>query len=705
MTGHERIKRQLTDLAAGESDFWATWQIRRHLTTCAECRAEWERIQTLWQDLRGVAEALPPVAPVYPQRTAEERTNQELGNAFARFLFEPLPVRRVLILPSIALFALLVAALLPQTGHMMSAQAHLILQGNPIPAFDALAASAKQHATLQEDFQIQFGLALLQPNLYQRRIALRELTQKYPDKPEAWATLVEQLDMIQDRLTIPAVASSGKEPWTPPVQGRWSKDTPNIAVGERLLHDIQGAERADPNNGLFTIVRSYVLLSLQRIEGIDAFVEASRKPYFKDYYAEQMQAIWRVRETFANFPTGLSRVQTLGEYYPTYSTPLRSATRTIFSRILSLEKTGQLDQALILRNSLLDMAIHMGSPGNSLSLRWSGFSIGSMALQRFNGQPYKKFPPFPPMHKSDHAAAQEWQQKVLHEFSLPGKASVLPPRFVQQWKDTWRAQSLYIAAGERYYQGMPFLLPTLVWSAISMFLLLGSLILLTFEGVVFLLARQRRIRRGIGLHPSIGWGAFVGLSWFILLWDFGTQSFSDRTILLVTLTSLLSLFSLYRIGILRGNGTILRRYGVFFMTLLATLCLGLVALTFVSGIHIRISGYILPYFVDMSSLNNISTQKPQQPIGWFLSAPLMIPLTVLVGLIISSHRNGIPTSVGAILGFTRLALPIVSLLLLVYIAVTAVAGHFDNRMAHDVNAMVQDETNYYAQIMSDSPSR
>ena len=77
---------------------------------------------------------------------------------------------------------------------------------------------------------------------------------------------------------------------------------------------------------------------------------------------------------------------------------------------------------------------------------------------------------------------------------------------------------------------------------------------------------------------------------------------------------------------------------------------------------------------------------------------IAVPLIAIVGLTIWSRIRRVPASVGIVLGFRSISVPLASLLLLLYAAAAVIAARADLRARQELAALVRNEGAYTARL-------
>jgi hypothetical protein len=700
---HERVKNLLTDLAAGELGGLASWRVRRHLAQCSECAREWEQVQALWSHLQATATAEAPSAPVWaareivdalPPTNNDEETKRE----------ERIPMRRRFVLPVLAAGAVLVTAILPQSGWLVRNQLkvafgagieHLssLMMPSPEKAAAELDAVAKRYP---DDFSLQLGLAIRQQDETKRRAALLTLAPQFGEEAALWGALLNS-DYTTTFHTPASPADKG-EPW---------KLSPDIAESAPLspalrefLNAARSGEKADPENAFFPMMEAYGLIAARRPHAaMDAVCRAGTKPHFTDYWSVEVEAGWRLQTALHGEVGALGRMAQMSGIIPGASVQMRSVARAVFGHALALEQEGKTKEALELRAALLRVAVRMqNDPTTSYLSNLYGSAIASVAQNRPGGAPKIEKSDTRlqriPLSERDNGLMR-LRADVFAEYAAQHgypELGTLAKANVEAFKRRNEAQERVHA---RYIIGIPGLEYSGALLGASLLLLFGVLWTIFFGGIAFALGRTARIRRGEPLHPAIRLGFWLTLS--LCVFGIGLSIQAPYAQIIMPLGALgLMAAQFLRLNRVRGDERLSRGVGLMVSTAAATLATIFVARMMVMG-PLAFARNLVQQFGMKSEVS--SAEKPFGQEGFIIGLIcLSFPLLMVWGLAIWSRKKRLPASVGIVRGFRRFAVPMASILLLLYAGSAFWAAQADAQLRAELTESTRQGGRYIARL-------
>jgi hypothetical protein len=210
------------------------------------------------------------------------------------------------------------------------------------------------------EFRYAWAHAILKgdQNEAQTRDALLRLQQRFPQRPEVYASLLRN-----QMKSFPL----GREEEVRHFRGGDSVRPANPESAQRVLEWAQRGETLDPENAFFTGMRLRALLALRRDkEALSALQQAAQKAYWNDYLAKQAEAeiaYWRERHGRASGDTDI--VITVAVLFPHLASE-RAVARVFMAKAWQLEQQGRSQDALQIRIALARYAQRMVNEQNTI---------------------------------------------------------------------------------------------------------------------------------------------------------------------------------------------------------------------------------------------------------------------------------------------------------------------------------------------------
>jgi hypothetical protein len=273
---------------------------------------------------------------------------------------------------------------------------------------------------------------------------------------------------------------------------------------------------------------------------------------------------------------------------------------------------------------------------------------------------------------------------------------LLPARLAKANADAGRKQKAIL---RRVQEKHPLMVPGLEYSGlllgISLLLLFGALWTIFFGGIAFALGRTGRIRRGDPLHPAIRLGFWLTLPPVLL--GIGLSVPDPFTRILLPLGALVWTAALFlRLRRIRGDEKQARAVGLMFGTAIATLATVLVAGLLVMG-PLAMAERLRQELGMRAAVP--SPDSPAGPEGILTGLIcLFFPLLMVFVLALRSRKKEIPASVGIVREFRRLAVPMASILLLLYAGSAVWAAWMDARLRGELTVYIRHEGRYMARV-------
>lgn len=514
-------------------------------------------------------------------------------------------------------------------------------------------------ARLPDDFQVQFAAAVampptdgsVPPALKVQR--LRAMVGRFPGRPTLYAAILRFATQQQIRAERDEERVLTGEPQQRSQRVATSiHNTPEqLAAFDR---DAAAGERLDPNNAYFPMMRAVGLFAAHRdTEALAAIERAAQKSDWTEYYADEVEAEWKLQEEMFGTVSALPRMATAaGLLLPQYN-QLRTASRVAIVAAVEAELAGHTEAGLRIRTAVRRCGSLMRVQSVCVLGALVGNGIVQTALARPGGAP-----PIP--RTSGMSDTQVREQHARDYDAYVQRIGHPEERAAADAETAAGVQAREIAKFASHSPAFddPWKL-VLFWVA-AVLLLSSALWMLALGGGATLLTRHRRIKTGLGLPPSLRAGVALGLCAGIL--SAGAVLLLHPAQLVSTLllagVSLLSILVMALPGA-KGAERV-QRLGVFGLTLLGTALL-------CSAFVWQVGGSIEPV-VPFLAVSRSEGAELRVPLISAASVGLAaaIPLLTLLTLGLLSRIWGVPLSVGVARGLRGCAVPIACLLLLVY---------------------------------------
>ena len=444
--------------------------------------------------------------------------------------------------------------------------------------------------------------------------------------------------------------------------------------------DAAAGERLDPDNAYFPLMRAAGLFAAFRdAEGLAAFRRASRKPSWREYTADEVEARWRLHgEAFAD-PGALGRIApAAGLFLPHYQ-QLRALARLILVKAVQQEAAGRRNEGLGLREELRCCGDLMRAQSTYLLGAIVGSAICAIATDRTGGMNQGAAPgPASDGQMWRHLDAyRAYATRLGHpEYAAREQAEAEAGRrmsAIGRFDDPAR-----LSQYER-----PFLDLTRWWLA-DIAILSNVFWLLLLGGLTGGMARLVRVREA-GERPAWDWVALLGrigaacglillaafaAVLFANLWPFAIEAtgwqmwIAGLVLLLLTALTVRAVFrALLRLPAWRRQG-ILWAVGIL-----------LVAGVGLSGLwHLLLwqAGSLSDIVDGRDALLGLSgggvdAEAREASVRWlYLAAVSAVPLLLLLVSGVAARVRRVPVSAGLVRGFAAAALPAACFLLLAW---------------------------------------
>ncbi|MCW3100485.1 MAG: hypothetical protein JWL77_6103 [Chthonomonadaceae bacterium] len=541
-----------------------------------------------------------------------------------------------------------------------------------------------------EEFPMQFAAALVVPpaggslTSETKVKRLRALVERFPDRPTLYAAILRFATQNQVRIERDEERILTGEPGGRSQQGmRKAPNTPEqLALFDR---DAAAGERLDPDNAHFPLVRAIGLFAAHRdTEALAAIARAAQKSNWTEYYADEVDAEWKLQEATFGTVSALPRMgYAAGLLLPHYG-QLRAASRVAIVKAIDAELAGRTEEGLRIRNSVRTCGSLMRIQSVCVLGGMVGVGISQTSLLRPGGAP-----PIPQTHDTMDAQVRErrgraydlYLQRIGHADEIAGVDAETAAGV--------QARAIAKFAGHSPSFDYPWNL-TLSWIAAAL-LLSTTLWMLVLGGGAILLAKHPRIRTGLGLPPATRAGVALGLCAGPLA--AGATLLHPALFVSILLLAGILILSLLLMALPGAKGPArLNRLGAFGLSLLgmALLCAAVVW---------QMGGSIEPIVRFLTLAQDIGVPLRVPPlyvvsVGIVTLVPFLTPLT----LALLSRMWGVPLSVGVTRGLRGCAVPIACLLLLAYSLLVPFTLRQESALNERLERTVQHEGRFMAEM-------
>ena len=596
-----------------------------------------------------------------------------------------------LALTGLALGVLLALLIAPQTRWLGRLQILTVLRlYHPLPGMDApmyTQSQAEDDRRIQdvavrhpEDYALQYaavstaGGADRTGGAARVLSALHALTARFPDQPALYAAILR----AELRGNIRLARAEGDRLLPKPSYPEYHPHP--SAPADLATYDRAAAagERLDPDNAYFPLLRAVGLFAAHRdAEGLAAALRASQEPGWQEYYTPEVEARWQLHAEAFGDPSGLGRTAAAAaELLPEYG-PLRGVALLVLYHAVQAEQAGRAKEGLKLREALRRVGDLIRVQSTYVIGALVGNAINAIATDRIGGATQDAVP-------GPASDQQMWQGLDAYRAYATRLGH---PEFAAREQAEAEA-GREVSALVKIYTPVrdnplirPFLLLTRWWLA-DLAVLSNILWLLLFGGMAAGLARLVRVREA-GERPTWDWVALLGrvgaacglllLTAFVVflianLWTFLVRAVGWQVwvgglvLLLLTAFVVLTVFR----ALLRMRGS--RRQAIFWTA--GILLLAGAGLFGFWHLALWQSGSLSDLADGQRSLLGVSSggdDAQQASAHWLaLAAVFASPLLLILVSGIAAHIRRVPLRVGLVRGLAAAALPLASLLLLVW---------------------------------------
>jgi hypothetical protein len=628
-------------------------------------------------------------------------------------------------LPVVALSVVLTLCAMPLTGWLIRSQlmvafgaglaASMKMSPMGTPQGNVAAAATRY----PNDFPVQLGAAVMaptptnaQPGSDERSSlnvwnALRKLVPRFGGQPALYAILLDYLPA--NEIIVPTspeeITAFNEQVKT---SNKSVQVTNKVTLQECLDYSAAG-EKADPDNMYFPLLRSHLLQAAGRPDdALKAILLAGTKKNYNDYYSVENDAKWAAIKA-ANGETGaISHTAVCASTLFISMARLRALSRFGIAHAITLEQKGNLQEGMALRLSLLHIGQTMETSGGTYIRNLVGAAIGGIAMSRPGGAPKLDIKSVQRPGESTETANQRLKVERQKQFNAYMERHG-HPEAAQTAKelDAWRDEATKDFNAVMKQEPMGLSLrgfgAYIIWLGASLLALLSVLWTVLFGGMSFALARTGTVRRGERMPPAVGWG--MALMFLPALLLTGLATLDNLGVTLVPLSLFLIALFLYLCSQLRTGVPLTggyrktleprRNLGIAALTVISVYVLGGLASLFVLGPLAFAQGVFSMFgFAFNATGSNANQSNPLQNILVTLLVGVIsmaIPLSALINLAIISRVRRLPVSVGMVRGFRHVAIPMASILLLLYCGIAYNVAIQDARLQVLLSEQYQNE--------------
>jgi hypothetical protein len=257
---------------------------------------------------------------------------------------------------------------------------------------DEQAALATVMRRYRGDYQIQTAFALRsdylqKPNQEDERVRrLRLIIPAFPDNPGLYAHIL-RLETAKD-IVIRRDTEYENFMIGHASQYTATEDVrlPNSDALVNFDHDAEVGERLDPQNGYFPMMRAVGLFAAHLDDrAIAAVRRAAQKPNWNDYTGEETEAVWQIaKQAFDNRSAAIHTVLYASTPLP-HLKELRNVARLTALKATQMEKSGQLDEGIALRQAGIECGALVRTYSNALRGGYYGAEMSEFQWLRPGG--------------------------------------------------------------------------------------------------------------------------------------------------------------------------------------------------------------------------------------------------------------------------------------------------------------------------------
>jgi hypothetical protein len=490
----------------------------------------------------------------------------------------------------------------------------------------------------------------------------------------------------------------------------------SVFKAEAFISEAQRGAALDPNNAYFLWMQSIGLFALNRDEeAIQALHQAAQCSTFDDYIQCEAQGIYALSQVAGAHPKAITVLPSLyARLYPHYAS-LRVHGHLVAALAIERERQGDSNAGMRLRRDLAQVSQIMQA---SLSHQ-TGYFVGiacERAAYQYPGARNlpKQTPPYymgmgmmngMPMDSSSNLETAEQallrKQKAWHDYAMSHEATALAdrPHLLDLARKSAEEHHNIVFVSQ-----MTSLLKIAQYDVLAASALTMSMVLLLLGGIFGLFARHTRIREEKPANRAVAWGIGINITIPLVCITVGIADSNGWSAAVSCVACAIGgiLLGIAGTRLIGAEGTWPRRIGLFIGTLLTPAgILALLAWVFTPSVALPLSFMGICYGLNSEGGSGIESF----PILFAFWSIWSIPLVHMLILTIASRIRRIPATVGVARGFMRWALPLASVLALLYALTTPYrAAMHDQEMFH-VKQIAQSGTTVLTlnQHMGDAP--
>jgi hypothetical protein len=548
---------------------------------------------------------------------------------------------------------------------------------------------------------------------------LRELTQEFPQSPVAYAALLRatvqanatlkyryEEDILQENPAhhTPIYLDSMRQTLRPFDEVE-AEIEDSVFRAEGFVHDAERGEKLDPNNAYFPWMKSIGLFALNRDdEAIVALHQAAQCSTFDDYTNQETLARFYLYQAVEEYPKAtavLSHI--LAMNYPHHAS-LRAHARLVTAIAIEREREGDKSGGMALRRDLarVSQTLQLSFPQSNgyftgTACEHTAYQYpGAMNLPKHPAENYYGMGMGAPSMGSgtdDTGNTEEKlvlrKEKAWHDYAKAQGEETLANRLhdinvARQAASTRRETALGVLSCSLQEIGQ--------YDLLAASTLIVAVALLLLGGIFGVLARYTRIREGKPAHRAVSWGIAMNIAQPLIalaVWLLDRPWMSGITYGAGVMGGILLGIGASRLHGAEGSWP--RRIVLFISTLLAPAgILAMLAWVFTPSIALPLSFLTMARGINPDSCGCYRGMQDALGTKIFLFFAIMsIPVVLLLMLAITSRIRRVSVTVGMTRGFIRWALPLASILVLLYALTTPYRARLHDRALFHVKQIAQ----------------
>jgi hypothetical protein len=510
---------------------------------------------------------------------------------------------------------------------------------------------------------------------------LRPLESRFPDSPSLYANLL-RFD-TQGTIMLHRVESDLLN--GDPVRTHYGSNPKPEQLAEYDRWAAEG-ERLEPDNAYFPFMRAVGLYAARRDdEALAAIRRAAGRSQWEEHYQDETEGMWRLVEGAYGDRSAISRLAVAAAVLFPHYAALRTAARVATYRAVLAEKEGHAEEGLEIRRDLMRLGGLMRARSRSLIGSLVGMAITDVAAIRPGGSPPVRHPSHTGNYESDRKASR---QARLNEYTAYLRRIGHEEEARRAEDEFRRGEQARDSVRNNPYVELTPIFNVVGWWAADLSLLTNIFWMLLLGGIAALLARSRRIRKGLPLSTPTRWGIALGIAGSVLL----ACMLSGNILAFVELRFLTGL-ALLACALVAAGYRSRAAFHLLAVGLLTVLCLYLLA-----GLYVwQARGVTSMAMVYQNLTDGLGGGPTRYPFILLCFVPLVSLLAALVTGIVSLVCR-VPLSVGLARGLRGVAVPVCCFLFLVYGGLALVTAHKEAQASYVLARTMEHEGRYYAEL-------